>query len=435
MRFTSTRNRTLNTSFIDAICNCMPTDGGLYVPCETEDLRKWISYIDENTTFTSIAGTLTSAFLHEELSPVICETIASRAFQFSPEIKQIDENLFLLELNKGPTGSQKDFGVSFLINTLETYFQWKGGNAVFCDVTTGHLGAMISKLLKGKKYLKAVLIYPKGTVKSLSEEDFIWNGGNILPIEFDGTEEDCHKIVREIFSNKDFVKQNRLTVANTANIGRLLPQAYFYPYAFSRIKNKITSDIFYALDAGNYSNVVAGLYSWSFALPVNGFIIPATDSLTADAKGNPIFLDSLISLEKRLPSDPAEPSNLERLEEVFNAKKSLMKYFLFLQSVSPEQTTKACQDFFMKYKILLDKDTSRAYASYMHFLENSENPESAVVLVARDHNFYSKDFIRHATGETVSAPESIQKISGKTELSRPSVSSAKQIMDLIQNLR
>ena len=148
MRFTSTRNKTLNTSFIDAICNCMPTDGGLYVPCETEDLRKWISYIDENTTFTSIAGTLTSAFLHEELSPVICETIASRAFQFSPEIKQIDENLFLLELNKGPTGSQKDFGVSFLINTLETYFQWKGGNAVFCDVTTGHLGAMISKLLK-----------------------------------------------------------------------------------------------------------------------------------------------------------------------------------------------------------------------------------------------------------------------------------------------
>ena len=71
----------------------------------------------------------------------------------------------------------------------------------------------------------------------------------------------------------------------------------------------------------------------------------------------------------------------------------------------------------------------------MHFLENSENPESAVVLVARDHNFYSQDFIRHATGETVSAPESIQKISGKTELSRPSVSSAKQIMDLIQNLR
>ena len=68
----------------------------------------------------------------------------------------------------------------------------------------------------------------------------------------------------------------------------------------------------------------------------------------------------------------------------------------------------------MKYKILLDKDTSRAYASYMHFLENSENPESAVVLVARDHNFYSQDFIRHATGETVSAPESIQKISGKT---------------------
>ena len=62
MKFTSTRNKTLHTSFIDAICNCMPSDGGLYVPCDTEDLRRWISYIDENTSFTSIAGTLTSAF-------------------------------------------------------------------------------------------------------------------------------------------------------------------------------------------------------------------------------------------------------------------------------------------------------------------------------------------------------------------------------------
>ena len=102
-----------------------------------------------------------------------------------------------------------------------------------------------------------------------------------------------------------------------------------------KVKNKITSDIFYAHDAGNYSNVVAGLYSWSFALPVNGFIIPETDSLTADAKGNPIFLDSLISLEKRLPSDPAEPSNLERLEEVFNQKKTNRKILSFWRRVTP----------------------------------------------------------------------------------------------------
>lgn len=434
MKFTSTRNKTLHTSFIDAICNCMPSDGGLYVPCDTEDLRRWISYIDENTSFTSIAGTLTSAFFHEELSPVICENIASRAFTFSPEIKQLDEKLFLLDLTKGPSGSQKDFGLSFLINTLETYFQWEGGTAVFCDVTTGHLGSLLANLLKEKRFLKSVLIYPKGTVCGLSEEDFVWNGGNIFPVEVDGTEQDCHEIVRKIFQDAEFVKRNKLTVANTANIGRLLPQAYFYPFAFSRIKNKVSSDIYYALDAGNYSNVVAGLYSWRFALPMNGFIVPSTNNLTCDAQGNPIFLDSVISIENRLPCDPAEPLNIERLEEIFNTNKALTKYFIFPQNVSDSQIKESAQELFMKYKILADKDTSRAYSAYKNFNSSAENQEYSTVLVSREHNCYSKEFIQHTTGEIVETPELIQKMQKKVELNRPFISTAEELKRIINNL-
>lgn len=435
MRFTSTRNKNLTTNFINAICNCMPQDGGLYVPYETEDLRKWISYIDENTSFTSIAGTLTSAFFHEELSPVICETIASKAFNFSPEIKQIDEKLFLLELNKGPSGSQKDFGVSFLINTLETYFQISGGNAIFCDVTTGHLGGMIANLLRGKKYLKSILIYPKGTVCGLEEEDFIWNGGNIYPVEVDGTEENCHQLVRKIFEDTEFVKKNHLTIANTANIGRLLPQAYFYPFAFSRIKNKVSNDIYYALDAGNYSNVVAGLYSWQFALPVNGFIIPSTNDLTLDAHDNPIFLDSIVSVKNRIPCDPAEPLNIERLEEVFNANKNLTKYFIFPEEIKNQQIIEANQELFMKYKILVDEDTSRAFAAYKKFLEKSENPEFSTVLVQREHNCYSKEFIRQTTGENIETPERILKIQKKVFLPKIFIKSEDELRKIIQSVK
>ncbi|MCI7534479.1 MAG: threonine synthase, partial [Treponema porcinum] len=104
MKFTSTRNKSLSVGFSQAVLNCMPDDGGLYVPFETEDLRRWILYTDENTSFSSLAGSLTSAFIKDEFSPIICETIATRAFPFSPEIKQLDENLFLLELFHGPTG-------------------------------------------------------------------------------------------------------------------------------------------------------------------------------------------------------------------------------------------------------------------------------------------------------------------------------------------
>ena len=77
MLFNSTRNKNQTVKFSDAVLNCFPQDGGVYVPAEIEDLRRWISYINKNTSFTSIAGTLTSAMIKDEFSPIICETIAT----------------------------------------------------------------------------------------------------------------------------------------------------------------------------------------------------------------------------------------------------------------------------------------------------------------------------------------------------------------------
>ena len=98
MKFCSTRNTEIKAEFKKAVLDCMPSDGGLYVPFDMADLRRWILYADEHTSFSSLAGALTSAMINDEFSPIICETIASRAFKKDPVFKQLDENLFLLEL-------------------------------------------------------------------------------------------------------------------------------------------------------------------------------------------------------------------------------------------------------------------------------------------------------------------------------------------------
>ena len=100
----------------------------------------------------------------------------------------------------------------------------KDSRAIFFDVTTSSLAATLAKALREKKHLKAVLLFPKGGVTGLCEEDYVWNGGNLYPVEVDGTLEDCHRIIRKIFSNHEVVEKFKLTVANTANIGRLFPQ-------------------------------------------------------------------------------------------------------------------------------------------------------------------------------------------------------------------
>ena len=258
MKFFSTRDSNNKAGFKKAVLDCMPSDGGLYVPEDSVDLRRWILYADENTSFSSLAGALTSAMINDEFSPIICETIATRAFKNNPEFRQLDENLFLLELYNGATGTFKDYGVSYLTATLETILQLDGEKAILLDATTGELGACMAKAMKDKKLLKSVLLCPKGSLRGMDESDFVWNGGNILPVEVDGTEADCHKIVREIFDDRQLVEKFHLTVANTANIGRLMPQLFFYPYAFTRLKKEVYSDIYYAMPCGNYSNLVAG---------------------------------------------------------------------------------------------------------------------------------------------------------------------------------
>ena len=434
MVFTSTRNKKISESFAHAIKNCMPQDGGLYVPSQTEDLRRWILYMDENTSFASIAGSLTSAFIREEFSPIICETIATRAFKFSPELKQLDDNLFMLELFHGPTGYHKDFGIAFLVSCLETILELQGGTAVLIDVTVGPLGNILSKQIRGKKNVKSILVYPKGCVKGLDESDFVWNGGNILPIEVDGTEEDCHRLVRTIFEDRDFVVENKLTVANTANIGCLLPQAFFYPFAFSRIKNKVHSDILYALAPGNYSNIVAGLYSWQFALPLNGFVIPSKNSLPIDVNGNPVFFDSLVPMKDRNPADPSEPCNLERLEEVFSANELMMKHFVHHEKITEKDISSATKELYAKYKIYADYDTSKAYAASKKYMIHSDGEENAVVLVAKDNPLFPAKCIPNSFTEATIVSDLVNQLNKVVNINKNCIKTEKELKSLIETI-
>ena len=418
MKFNSTRNSSVFVNFEKAVTDCLPADGGLYIPSDSPDLRRWILYTNENTPFASIAGALTSACINDEFSPIICETIATRAFPFSPKLTKYTDRFFTLELCNTPTGSHKDFGISYLVNCMETIFQLKGGNAIFLDVTVGELGASLARALRGKTYLKALLLYPKGMMRGLAESDFVWNGGNIYPVEIDGTEADCHRLVREIFSDRALVEKYHLTVANTANIGRLMAQSFFYPYAFSRLKKDVQSDIYYAMAPGNYSSLVAGLYSWRLSLPLNGFICPTTDELILDMQGQCAVMDQMVPFSKREAADPASPSNLERLEDVFHNNALMLKNLVFPVHVTDSQVDDACRKLFMKYNIFADRLTSSAYAAAQNNRELTADDEGVVVLVVRDHPALSSEYIRHTVGEKPEMPENIAAALEPTHLDR-----------------
>lgn len=402
------------------------------MPSNLQDLRRWIMYTDENTSFQNIAGTLTSAFINEEFSPIICEKIATEAFPHEPVLKQLDDNLFTLELYHGFTGCHRDYGVSYLCSLLETILTMNGGNAVFLDYTRGELGSILAKTLKGKKNLKAVLLCKKGEYRGLKDEDLYWNGGNIYPLEVEG--DNGKDLIREVFADTAFSEEYNLTIANTANFGRLMGHFFFFPYAFSRIKNKVHGDIYYALAPGNYSNLVAGLYSWRFALPLGGFVLPSTGALTTDTCGSTLLLDSIVSMEKRSKTDPSDPSNLERLEDIFSANSLMIRNFVYPSAVTNEEVDQAAKELFIKYGIFADRHTGRAYAALKNRSEDIFEDEGAAVLIARDDPALSQSYCRHTLGEAPEQSEKIKDALKPTILNRPCVTTAEEIKNVIREV-
>lgn len=434
MKFTSTRNSNLKVSFSQAVRDCIPDDGGVFVPSSIEDMRRWIYYIDETTSFASIAGSLTSALMHEEFSPIICETIATAAFPVEPVVKQLDGSLFMTEMYHGFTGCHRDYGVSYLVSYLETTLQLKGGKAVFLDFTHGGLGALLSKILKGKKNIKAVLVYQKGTVRGLDEESLAWNDGNIYPVEMEGSEAEIKAAISEVFADREFVQTNGLTVANTTNVCRLLGQIFFFPYSFAQVKKKFNGEFYYAMGAGNYGSLMAGLYSWRFALPVNGFYVPSTTALARSANGSPVVLDSLVDLKVRGETNPAVPANLERLESFFGKNEMMMRNFIYPCDVSEEQRDAAAKELYMKYGIFADKETASAYAVVKENCSEVFDEDGAFILTAYNHPSLSSDYCRHVIGEAPEMPDEIKASFVPVELKRPVVSNASEIRKIIEGL-
>ncbi len=434
MQFTSTRNNNLTVSFSQAVRDCIPDDGGVFVPSSIEDMRRWIYYIDETTPFSSIAGSLTSALMHEEFSPIICEKIATEAFPVEPCVKQLDGSLFMTEMYHGFLGCHRDYGVSYLVSYLETTLQLNGGKAVFVDFTHGGLGALMSKLLKGKKNIKAVLVYKKGTVRGLDEESLAWNGGNIYPVEMEGSEAEIKAAISKLFADRDFVKTHGLTVANTTNVCRLLGQIFFFPYSFAQIKNKFNGEFYYAMGAGNYGSLMAGLYSWRFALPVNGFYVPSTSSLARSPSGAPLVLDSFVDLKARGEANPAIPANLERLEAFFGNNEMMMKHFVYPSDVSETQRDEAAKELYMKYGIFADKETASAYAVVKENSSEVFDEDGAFILTAYNDPSLSSDYCRHVLGEAPKMPDAVKESLIPVQLGKPVITGADELRKIVESL-
>jgi len=411
MILVSTRNRENKVSFYDAVTNCIPDDGGLYIPADTVDLSPWIEHLNETSSFASIAGSLTSALLQGEFSPAVSERIAVSAFgNYSPRLRQLDERLFLLDLFHGPTGCHRDFGFLWLASLLENVLMMNNETAIVLATGTKKNGASMAAAFGNRKRLKTLLIHPKGFAAGVPEKYLAENGGAIYSVECEGTLKDVENLKRSVYLDKNLVKDYHLTLANTVNIGRLLPQMFFYIFAFTRFRKSAFGEIYYALHSGNYGNLAAGLYAWKNSLSLNGFITDSTQELCGDSAGECFCKTLNIPLEKRNAADPISPSNIERLESIFEISPAIMKALIFPVSVNPVDYPEYIHTAYQKYGIMFDTSTAAAYGAAVQSRFMKKNGQETLVLIAKDHPAYESDIIEAACGEKPRCPKYMEDL-------------------------
>ena len=405
MQFRSTKTNLPLVSYKEAVLQCLPYDGGLYVPDQVSDIRQLLLHMDEKTSFNDLVAIVAPAVLEGGLNPISASKIAASAFSFQPELVRLEEGLSILNLYNGPTGVFKDFGIAFLSAILEEFIK-DSEQAMILSAARADTAVSMAHAFSGRKRISLVLLYPSGQIRGLDTSSFVQNGGNIIPIQVKGTLDDCQRLVIETINDREFSGRYKVTSANTINPGRLLPQMFHYLYAFTQMKNFLSGDLVFSVPSGNFGNLIAGLYAWKFGMPVNGFIaaMNVNNAFGDYILGKPFRPRHLVYTNS--PAlDVSVPSNYERLASFYTEAPAVMRNMVYPASIEDTLTEKTIEYVFKKYNMHIDPHTAVAFAAAQKI--TSEKGHAHTVVLATGHPAREASLAEKAVGQAIKIPESL----------------------------
>ena len=237
MRYYSTNKQTPDVSLQEAVVKGLAADKGLFMPEKIKQLPK--SFYDKIDTlsFQEIAYTVADAFFGEDVDSDTLKQIVYDTLNFDTPLVHVNDNIYSLELFHGPTLAFKDVGGRFMARLLGYFIKKQGQSDVKVLVaTSGDTGSAVANGFLGVDGIHVYVLYPKGKVSHIQECQFTTLGQNITAIEIDGTFDDCQALVKTAFMDVDLNKQLNLTSANSINVARFLPQAFYYFYGYAQLK-------------------------------------------------------------------------------------------------------------------------------------------------------------------------------------------------------
>lgn len=329
MRYYSTKRSSAYVDLKEAIFNGLAPDKGLYMPERIPSMPQYFFENIDSMSFREIAFQVADALFGEDVSEAILKEMVYDTLAFDAPLIKVKENIYALELFHGPTLAFKDYGARFMAR-LFNYFLRKenaqqNGNSLHKSVrilvaTSGDTGSAVANGFLGVDGVQVYVLYPKNKVSKLQEKQFATLGKNIVSIAVDGTFDDCQALVKSAFGDSDLIREMFLTSANSINIARLLPQAFYYFYAYAQLKKMgKEAEMVVSIPSGNLGNLSAAVFAKKMGLPIKRFIAATNQNdvfceYINTGKYNP--RPSVATIANAM--DVGTPSNFERILEMYD---------------------------------------------------------------------------------------------------------------------
>lgn len=376
MKYYSTNGNAPIADLHKAVVKGLAEDKGLYMPEKIQKLPQ--AFFDEidKMTFQEIAYTVASAFFGEDVDLDALKDIVYDTLQFDCPVVQVKDSIYTLELFHGPTLAFKDVGARFMARLLQYFIRMEGQKEEVnvLVATSGDTGSAVANGFLGVDGIHVYVLYPKGKVSPIQECQFTTLGKNITAIEVDGVFDDCQALVKNAFMDIELNQHMKLTSANSINVARFLPQAFYYFNAYARMKELGKADnLVMCVPSGNFGNICAALFGHEMGLPVKRFI--------AANNANDIFFNYLQTGKyEPKPSkqtlanamDVGDPSNFARIYDLYGKSHERITSLISGATYSDEQIRQTMKQCYEETGYILDPHGACGYQALEDGLKEGE---------------------------------------------------------------
>lgn len=411
MQYYSLNKKAPKTSFEIAVRKGLAPDKGLYFPEKITPLdTSFLENLDQLSNI-EIAFHAIKQFVGSEIPESELKTIIKETLNFEFPVISIEDNISTLELFHGPTMAFKDVGARFMARCLGYFNKNNNKEVTVLVATSGDTGGAVANGFFGVKGVKVVILYPRGKVSNVQEQQLTTLGQNITAFEVEGTFDDCQDMVKKAFLDSDLTTKKELTSANSINVARWLPQMFYFMFAYKQLKQH-NKPLVFSVPSGNFGNICAGMVAQKLGFPFPHFIASNNENdvvtrYLSSKKYTPLATVQTISNAM----DVGNPSNFIRIQALHNNDFQALKSNLLGYRFSDEETREAIDSIYKSTGYITDPHGAVGYLGCHHYLKL--NPDVHTVFLETAHPTKFLDVVQPLVPEVIELPSQIKAVMGR----------------------